>query len=189
MFGEHLETKAQAISLFLSGLSGNVFAWKMRLLLGTYCDSLMVISKLCVSLCIYILHKWLLDSFSLTSCCSALSQVCTEMVMPMCTDGVHDMFEPQKWDFEALSDECFKLWGVRPRPSWILSMYGGKNISSHSNIIFRWALFELSSGSHLSAAFQLNKSDSVQCKFLPLGFLLIKWPKSRFLMLVNLSCF
>ncbi|XP_052525984.1 lysosomal Pro-X carboxypeptidase [Tympanuchus pallidicinctus] len=63
-------------------------------------------------------------------------QVCTEMVMPMCTDGVHDMFEPQKWDFEALSDECFKLWGVRPRPSWILSMYGGKNISSHSNIIF-----------------------------------------------------
>ncbi|NWT44378.1 PCP carboxypeptidase, partial [Chroicocephalus maculipennis] len=63
-------------------------------------------------------------------------QACTEMVMPMCTDGVNDMFEPQKWDFEALSEECYRLWGVRPRPSWILSMYGGKNISSHSNIIF-----------------------------------------------------
>uniref|UniRef100_A0A8B9R1L7 Prolylcarboxypeptidase n=1 Tax=Anas platyrhynchos TaxID=8839 RepID=A0A8B9R1L7_ANAPL len=63
-------------------------------------------------------------------------QVCTEMVMPMCTDGVNDMFEPQKWDFDALSEECFRLWGVRPRPSWVLSMYGGKNISSHSNIIF-----------------------------------------------------
>nr|XP_025961859.1 lysosomal Pro-X carboxypeptidase isoform X2 [Dromaius novaehollandiae] len=63
-------------------------------------------------------------------------QACTEMVMPMCTDGVNDMFEPQKWDFDALSEECFRLWGVRPRPSWILSMYGGKNISSHSNIIF-----------------------------------------------------
>lgn len=57
--------------------------------------------------------------------------------MPMCTDGVNDMFEPQKWDFDALSEECYKLWGVRPRPSWILSMYGGKNISSHSNIVFR----------------------------------------------------
>ncbi|NXV51061.1 PCP carboxypeptidase, partial [Uria aalge] len=63
-------------------------------------------------------------------------QACTEMVMPMCTDGVNDMFEPQKWDFEALSEECYRLWGVRPRPSWILSMYGGKNISSHSNIVF-----------------------------------------------------
>ncbi|XP_014462073.2 lysosomal Pro-X carboxypeptidase [Alligator mississippiensis] len=63
-------------------------------------------------------------------------QACTEMVMPMCTDGVNDMFEPQKWDFQAFSEECFKLWGVRPRPSWITSVYGGKNISSHSNIIF-----------------------------------------------------
>ncbi|KAM4682289.1 lysosomal Pro-X carboxypeptidase isoform 1-T1 [Amazona ochrocephala] len=63
-------------------------------------------------------------------------QACTEMVMPMCTDGVNDMFEPQKWDFDVLSEECYRLWRVRPRPSWILSMYGGKNISSHSNIIF-----------------------------------------------------
>ncbi|NXF85330.1 PCP carboxypeptidase, partial [Eubucco bourcierii] len=63
-------------------------------------------------------------------------QACTEMVMPMCTDGINDMFEPQKWDFDALSEECYRLWGVRPRPSWILSMYGGKNISSHSNIVF-----------------------------------------------------
>ncbi|XP_009100981.2 lysosomal Pro-X carboxypeptidase [Serinus canaria] len=63
-------------------------------------------------------------------------QACTEMVMPLCTDGVHDMFEPQKWDFDALSEECYRMWGVRPRLSWILSMYGGKNISSHSNIIF-----------------------------------------------------
>ncbi|KAK2505776.1 hypothetical protein MC885_019183 [Smutsia gigantea] len=27
-------------------------------------------------------------------------------------------------------------WGVRPRPSWITAVYGGKNISSHTNIIF-----------------------------------------------------
>ncbi|KAM9390314.1 lysosomal Pro-X carboxypeptidase [Phaethornis superciliosus] len=63
-------------------------------------------------------------------------QACTEMVMPLCTDGVNDMFEPQKWDFKTLSEECYRAWGVRPRPSWILSMYGGKNITSHSNIVF-----------------------------------------------------
>uniref|UniRef100_A0A8D2IVW7 Lysosomal Pro-X carboxypeptidase n=1 Tax=Varanus komodoensis TaxID=61221 RepID=A0A8D2IVW7_VARKO len=66
-------------------------------------------------------------------------QACTEMVMPMCSDGINDMFEPQKWDFHAYSEECFKVWGVRPRPSWIPTLYGGKNISTHSNIIFRWA--------------------------------------------------
>lgn len=66
--------------------------------------------------------------------------------MPMCTDGVNDMFEPQKWDFQAFSEECFKLWGVRPRPSWITSVYGGKNISSHSNIIFRLVCFISCSG-------------------------------------------
>ncbi|XP_030055952.1 lysosomal Pro-X carboxypeptidase [Microcaecilia unicolor] len=63
-------------------------------------------------------------------------QACTEMVMPMCADGVNDMFEPQSWDFEIYSEDCFKQWGVRPRLSWITSIYGGKNISSHSNILF-----------------------------------------------------
>ncbi|XP_065278568.1 lysosomal Pro-X carboxypeptidase [Emys orbicularis] len=63
-------------------------------------------------------------------------QACTEMVMPMCTDGVNDMFETRKWNFHVFSEECFKLWKVRPRPHWIPSVYGGKNISSHSNIIF-----------------------------------------------------
>ncbi|KAG8431555.1 hypothetical protein GDO86_018247 [Hymenochirus boettgeri] len=63
-------------------------------------------------------------------------QACTEMVMPFCSDGVTDMFEAQTWDFQAYSDECYKQWGVRPRSSWITTVYGGKNITSHSNILF-----------------------------------------------------
>nr|XP_023695229.1 lysosomal Pro-X carboxypeptidase [Paramormyrops kingsleyae] len=63
-------------------------------------------------------------------------QACTEMVMPMCTDGVQDMFEPQPWDFQAFSEECYKQFGVRPRIDWAITMYGGKQIHSHSNIIF-----------------------------------------------------
>ncbi|KAM4047654.1 lysosomal Pro-X carboxypeptidase [Anomaloglossus baeobatrachus] len=63
-------------------------------------------------------------------------QACTEMVMPFCSDGVTDMFEPQTWNFDTFSDECYKQWGIRPRPEWITSVYGGKNISAASNIIF-----------------------------------------------------
>ncbi|XP_077632324.1 lysosomal Pro-X carboxypeptidase isoform X1 [Crocuta crocuta] len=63
-------------------------------------------------------------------------QACTEMVMPFCTDGINDMFEPHLWNFKEYSDDCFKQWGVRPRPAWISTVYGGKNISSHTNIVF-----------------------------------------------------
>ncbi|XP_034024350.1 lysosomal Pro-X carboxypeptidase [Thalassophryne amazonica] len=63
-------------------------------------------------------------------------QACTEMVMPVCTDGIQDMFEPEKWDFQAFSDECHAAFGVRPRADWARTVYGGKDITSHSNIIF-----------------------------------------------------
>lgn len=63
-------------------------------------------------------------------------QACTEMVMPMCTDGVHDMFEPEEWNFQAFSDGCSAMFGVRPRAEWAGVVYGGKDIASHSNIIF-----------------------------------------------------
>lgn len=70
--------------------------------------------------------------------CSTLHpQACTEMVMPMCTDGVQDMFEPEEWNFQAFSDECNAMFGVRPRADWAGTVYGGKDIASHSNIIFR----------------------------------------------------
>ncbi|XP_064880227.1 lysosomal Pro-X carboxypeptidase isoform X2 [Oncorhynchus nerka] len=64
-------------------------------------------------------------------------QACTEMVMPLCTDGVQDMFERQDWNFQAFSDECNSLFGVRPRADWAATVYGGLDIGSHSNIIFR----------------------------------------------------
>lgn len=73
---------------------------------------------------------------SLNRTCSQL-QACTEMVMPMCTDGVQDMFEPEDWNFQAFSDECYSMFGVRPREDWAGTLYGGKDISSHTNIIFR----------------------------------------------------
>lgn len=63
-------------------------------------------------------------------------QACTEMVMPMCTDGIQDMFEPEEWNFQAYSEGCYSMFGVRPRVDWAGTVYGGKDIASHSNIIF-----------------------------------------------------
>lgn len=43
-----------------------------------------------------------------------------------------------QWDFEAYSEGCKAQFGVTPDPYWVETLYGGKNISSHSNIIFRY---------------------------------------------------
>lgn len=64
-------------------------------------------------------------------------QACTEMVMPMCSDGQHDMFMNITWNLTAYQEDCFKQFGVRPDPYWVETAYGGKNIKAHSNIVFR----------------------------------------------------
>ena len=60
------------------------------------------------------------------------------MVMPMCSDGVEDMFPPNPWNLTAYIEGCQKEFGVTPQPYYIQTMYGGKEISSHTNIIFRY---------------------------------------------------
>ena len=64
-------------------------------------------------------------------------KACTEMVMPMCADGVNDMFENEPWSLEKYSEECMKKWKTKPRPMMTSVMYGGRNITSSSNIVFR----------------------------------------------------
>lgn len=65
-------------------------------------------------------------------------QACTEMVMPMCTDGVSDMFEPAEWSFKAYNDTCFKKYSVSPQPQLVCRQYGCKNLSTVTNINFRY---------------------------------------------------
>jgi len=60
------------------------------------------------------------------------------MVMPICSDGVGDMFESKPWNLTQLTAECRRNWDVDPRPHWIVEQYGGKNISTASNIVFRF---------------------------------------------------
>jgi len=69
-------------------------------------------------------------------------QACTEMIMPMCTDGVLDMFEPSEWNETEYSDDCFKRFGVRPDPVAMELVYGGRDISAASNIVFSNGLLD-----------------------------------------------
>ncbi len=39
------------------------------------------------------------------------AQACTEMVMPMCSNGT-DMFEKSAWDLDAFTQKCARKWYV-----------------------------------------------------------------------------
>ncbi|KAK3707982.1 hypothetical protein QZH41_010717, partial [Actinostola sp. cb2023] len=63
-------------------------------------------------------------------------QACTEMAMPLCSDGINDMFTPEKWDFKAYAEGCQESQQVTPRQYWIETQFGGRKIEAHSNIVF-----------------------------------------------------
>ena len=72
------------------------------------------------------------------------------MVMPMCSkgdilDNVNgDMFEPAEWNLDDFSADCQRKYGVTPRPDWAIVEYGGRDVDSASNIVFR-CIFEIES--------------------------------------------
>lgn len=64
-------------------------------------------------------------------------QSCTEMVMPIGQDGVHDIFYPAPWNLTAIMEGCQATYHVTPRPFWIETYYGGRhNIRDSTNIVF-----------------------------------------------------
>lgn len=97
-------------------------------------------------------------------------QACTEMVMPMSSSEGLSMFPPDEFDYALYADDCVKNFGVRPRPRWISTEFGGHNISSvlekfSSNIIFFNGLLDPWSGGGVLK----NISDSVVAIVAPLG--------------------
>jgi lysosomal Pro-X carboxypeptidase len=92
-------------------------------------------------------------------------QSCTEMVMPMCSDGVRDMFEAQEWDLEGIKRECLKKFGVTPQPFLVEKLYGGKDLGSISNIIFSNGLLDPWS----SGGVMFNVSSSTVAVVIPEG--------------------
>ncbi|XP_039805211.1 lysosomal Pro-X carboxypeptidase-like [Panicum virgatum] len=67
-------------------------------------------------------------------------QACTQMIMPMSTSN-ESMFPPYTFSYDDMSDACFQLNRVRPRPHWITTEYCGHKTDKvlkrfGSNIIF-----------------------------------------------------
>jgi len=92
-------------------------------------------------------------------------QACTEMVFPVCTDGINDMFEAKPWDLTKYKAECMKKWQVEPRQNQADVMYGQKRLSGASNIVFSNGLLDpWSSGGILK-----NINKSVVALIIPLG--------------------
>ncbi|CAN0089214.1 unnamed protein product [Ectocarpus fasciculatus] len=52
-------------------------------------------------------------------------QACTEMSMPMSTDGKRDMFWRSDWDPVAQAAQCMEQYGVSPGEGWGATEYGG----------------------------------------------------------------
>ncbi|XP_071449372.1 lysosomal Pro-X carboxypeptidase [Hetaerina americana] len=70
-------------------------------------------------------------------------QSCTEMVMPMCSDGDEDMFEPKKWNLKEENARCQATWGTEPQPHLAEMLYGGyRGVNAASNIIFSNGLLD-----------------------------------------------
>ncbi|XP_047103081.1 lysosomal Pro-X carboxypeptidase [Schistocerca piceifrons] len=92
-------------------------------------------------------------------------QACTEMVMPMCSNGVTDMFDKVKWNFTSFSQSCYKKWKVYPQADLAIKTYGGKDISTASNIVFSNGLLDpWSSGGVLK-----NVSETAVAVLIPEG--------------------
>lgn len=63
-------------------------------------------------------------------CCLA------EMVMPVCADGVTDMFEKMDFNLTSIRQRCLRDYGIVPDPGLALREWGAKDLSAASNIIF-----------------------------------------------------
>ena len=63
-------------------------------------------------------------------------QFCTEMVLPVCANGIHDVFEEQPWNITKFSNDCQAKYQRPSEPLKGTWMFGGKDIQTASNIIF-----------------------------------------------------
>jgi len=63
-------------------------------------------------------------------------QACTEMVMPVQSNGKTDMFLPVPWNFDAWAKYCQAEFGVTPRPGWTYLSFWGDRLDALSRVIF-----------------------------------------------------
>jgi lysosomal Pro-X carboxypeptidase len=64
---------------------------------------------------------------------------CSDMIMPIGSNGITDMFPERLWSNEEWAAECEANLGYTPRDEWALDYFGGKNLyelASFTNIFY-----------------------------------------------------
>ncbi|XP_020676664.1 lysosomal Pro-X carboxypeptidase [Dendrobium catenatum] len=118
-------------------------------------DGTDILDRVFAGVSIYYNYTGSVDCFDLEDDPHGMSgwdwQACTEMVMPLSSRKESSMFPPYEFDYPAFADECIQSYGVRPRPTWVTTEFGGHDISTvlkkfGSNIIFSNGLLDPWSG-------------------------------------------
>ncbi|XP_054931409.1 lysosomal Pro-X carboxypeptidase-like [Dermacentor andersoni] len=65
-----------------------------------------------------------------------LFQQCTEFALPLCGDGVADMFYPTEWDYVKFYQKCRLLFGVESSVDRLVRALGGANLCGTSRVFF-----------------------------------------------------
>ncbi|XP_075527715.1 lysosomal Pro-X carboxypeptidase-like [Dermacentor variabilis] len=65
-----------------------------------------------------------------------LFQQCTEFALPLCGDGVADMFYPTEWDYVKFYQKCGLLFGVTSKVDRLVQAMGGANLCGTSKVFF-----------------------------------------------------
>lgn len=65
-----------------------------------------------------------------------LFQQCTEFALPLCGDGIVDMFYPTEWDNDKFDHKCRLLFGVKPKVDRLVRAMGGANLCGTSKVFF-----------------------------------------------------
>ncbi|XP_072987713.1 uncharacterized protein [Typha latifolia] len=142
--------------------------------IDSYADGRNIMESIYAGVNIYYNYTGTVDCFDLNDDPHGMSgwgwQACTEMVMPMSSSLENSMFPPFKFDPAAYQDDCVQSYGVRPRPQWITTEFGGHDINTAlknfgSNIIFSNGLLDPWSGGSVLQ----NISKSVIALVTPLG--------------------
>ena len=85
-------------------------------------------------------------------------QYCTEQFMPMSRNGIDDIYWDEPWNDTAARQACMDEWQVKPRPYWGTIQWGGKDLSTLTNVVFSNGLYD---PWHLGGVLQ-DMSDSVK---------------------------
>ncbi|OAY86114.1 lysosomal Pro-X carboxypeptidase-like isoform X1 [Ananas comosus] len=142
--------------------------------IDNYAEGTSLLERIYAGVNIYYNYTGTVDCFDLEDDPHGMSgwgwQACTEMVMPMSSSEENSMFPAYNFDFAAYGDECVESYGVKPRPRWITTEFGGHDISKvlekfGSNIIFSNGLLDPWSGGSVLQ----NISDSIIALVTPLG--------------------